>query len=363
MIPAITLAVLMIVQNAPVGPVGPIGSVPPLKPAKPTIVQRGAQNANAPVMIPLGGRDLQASVEAPPLPTDAELARVEVPAELVRLARMFDADSYAERASARDQIVARKPAAGELMALLLRRDLSHEARHALVAVLGDRIVNAPRGALGIRMEGPLMRETGVRVTGLVPGMPAERVLQVGDLVREVDGQQLLDRSDLIRAVQSMPPGLEIQLLVRRTKRDAEGKVLVGDDGLERTEELKLKLRLGTTEDLDQKGDPQGGGVVNAMTLQRQAQVEEARRRFLPPATVVNFPKRELAPQRPSANAESLRKQLVAMQLAGADPELIRTMRQRLDALVAKLATSQDEQSHAELQAELELLSTEIRALR
>lgn len=348
---ALPIALLLLAQNAPVAP------------AKPGFVKQGQANANGQVMIPLGARDLQVTPAASPLPSDADLARTDVSSDLVRLARMFDADSYVERASAREQIVARKPSADELMALLLRRDLSNEARNALVAILEDRILNAPRGALGIRMEGPLMRETGVRVTGLVAGMPAERVLQVGDLVREVDGKPLLDRSDLIRAVQSMPPGLEVELLVRRTKRDAEGKVMLGNDGLERTDEMRIKLRLGSTEDLDQKGDPQGG-VVNAMTQQRQAQIDEARRRFLPAATVVEFPSRtQTPPPHANANPETLRKQLVALQLSGANPEVIRMLRERLDALVGKMAMSADDESREALQSALEALSTEIRALR
>jgi hypothetical protein len=231
-----------------------------------------------------------------------------------------------------------------------------------VSILEQRIMLAPRGALGVRMEGPLMRETGVRITGLVPGMPAERVLKVGDLIREVDGQPLLDRSDLIRAVQSMPPGLEVQLVVRRTMRDADGKVLVGDDGLERVEELKIKMRLGSTEDLDEKGDAQGA-VANAMSPQRAIQVEEARRRFLPSPAKVDFPDREKPAERQSANPESMRKQLAAMQLAGVDAELIRGMRERLDTLVNRLMASPDQSTLEQIQAALEALSNEIRALR
>jgi hypothetical protein len=347
---ALVLSILILAQNAPVVP------------AKPQVRAKGLANSNAPVRIEMNGGMRQLQMEAPPLPTDSELARIEVPAELVRIARQFDSDAFAERAAARDQLVARKPSPEELMALLLRTDLSNEARNGIVSILEQRIMLAPRGALGIRMEGPLMRETGVRVTGLVPGMPGERVLRVGDLIREVDGQPLVDRSDLIRAVQSLPPGLEVQLLVRRTMRDAEGKVLVGADGLERVEDLKLKLRLGSTEDLDEQGDAPGG-VANAMAPQRVMQVEEARRRFLPTPSVVSFPDREPASGRLPANPEAMRKQLAAMQLAGIDADLVRGMRERLDGLVSRLMTSPDPSTREQVQAALEALATEIRGLR
>jgi hypothetical protein len=315
------------------------------------------------VVVDVNGRMLQVGDEAPPLPTDAELARVDVPAELVRLARQFDAETFAERDSAREQILARKPSPAEIMALLLRRDLSIDARHGLVAILEERILNAPRGALGIRMDGPLMREPGVRVTGLVAGMPGERVLRIGDLISAIDGRPLLDRSDLIRSVQSLAPGVEIELDVRRTMRDAEGRVLVGDDGRERTEQLKLSLRLGSTDDLDERGDPPGGGAANAMSGVRRLQVEEAQRRFLPKPTVVEFPERAAPPEREPANPESLRKQLAALQLTGVDPDLIRGIRERLEAVVARLATSPDESTRTQVEAALEAIANEIRAVR
>jgi hypothetical protein len=349
---ALALTTLILAQTAPVEPGGrPQAKVKPLG------------NPNAAVVIDLNGQIMQAPVAPMPLPSDSELSRIDVSADLVRLARQFDSDAFAERASAREQLIARKPSPDELMALLLRKDLSNDARHAIVSVLEQRIMEAPRGALGIRMEGPLMRSTGVRVTGLVPGMPAERVLQVGDLISSVEGQPLLDRSDLIRAVQSLPPGVEVNLVVRRTKRDAEGKVMVGDDGLERIDELKLKLRLGSTEDLNERGDAQGGGVVNAMAPQRQAQIQEARQRFLPSVTVVEFPSREQPSARPAVNPELLRKQLAALQLAGKDPEIINGMRKRLELLVGRLMSDPDQSTREQVDAALEALANEIRGLR
>ena len=300
-------------------------------------------------------------LDADPLPTDAEIARVPVPPDLLQIARAFDSDSYAERAAAREQLSARKAPANELMAVLLRRDLTVDARHAFVSQLAFAIMNAPRGALGIRMEGPLMRETGVRVTGLVPGMPAERVLEVGDLLREIDGKPLVDRSELIRTVQSLAPGVEIQLLVRRIRRDAGGRVLVGADGAELTDELRVKMRLGSTQDLEGNGDP--NGVANPMAAARAAQIAEAERRFLPAPTVVAFPDREKpAPPKP-ATLDGLRKQVALLQLSGADPEVMKSIRARIEDLALMLKQASDPATREKLQGYLDALAVEIRAMQ
>lgn len=312
-----------------------------------------------------GRQDLQLAPPTPaPLPTDADIARVQIQPDLLRLVRAFDSDSFAERASARDAIAARSPSSLELMAILLRKDLSLDARHALVTLLSDAIMHAPRGALGIRMDGPLMRETpGVRVTALVPGMPAERVLQPGDLLREIEGKPLIDRTELIRTVQSLAPGVEVQLLVRRVRRDAEGRVLTGPDGAELTDDLRVRVRLGSTDDLETDGEP-AGNVANPLVAERAAQVAEAQRRFLPAAATVAFPAREEeAPKKSAVSVELLRRQLAAMQLAGVDPELLRPLRARVDLADKTLRGSSDHAQRSSAQAELEALAVEIRRIR
>jgi hypothetical protein len=310
---------------------------------------------------------------APALPTDADLSRIEVDAELVRLARQLDAETYAERASARAQIRARQDSAEEIMALLLRKDLSPEARNALVAVLESRILHAPRGALGVRMDGFDGRDGGVRITGLIAGMPAERVLRIGDAVLEINGQRIIDRADLIRVVQTLPPAAEVKLVVRRVKRDAAGRPELADDGTERTDDLKLSLRLGSTEELDKFGDP-AGPTVNAVSLERRARAQAASLRFLPAARTVDFPDRGDPRERfPPATVQSLRKEIMRLQLAGADPEGVRRIREKLDAIATELgaggagdlagAAGREPSIDPEVQGRLETLAAELRSLR
>ena len=310
--------------------------------------------------VQIGGAQLPVARQ-PSLPSDSDLARIDVAPELLRLVRALDSESFADRASARAGIVARRAMPDELMAVLIRKDLSVEARHALVSILRDRIVNAPRGALGVRMEQFVERQGGVRVIGLVAGMPAEKKLVVGDVLRSVNGTPLVTSLDLTRVVQSLPPGLEVKVGVRRVKRDAGGKAIVGADGLETTEELELSLRLGSTDELAERGDQQGG-VANAVSIERQAAAEEAARRFLPQLPVVRVakpPETTEAPLQP-ATLESVRSMLMELQLSGGDPELVRLHRQRLDFLTQQFAAARDETSRRALRQSLEALASEIR---
>ena len=272
------------------------------------------------------------------LPSDADLARVEVSNELLKLARALESDAYADRASAQASIIARRPTPDELMALLLRKDLSDEARNVLVAILRERILTAPRGALGIRMEGVGLREGGVRITGLVAGMPAEKLLLPGDIIVSVNQVQLADRNDLIRVVQSLPPGGSVKLLVRRTLRDPKGQVQLGPDGMELTENLEFVVRLGSTDDLVERGDPIAPLAINPATLERRATAEAAAARFLPKPERVDV-RRSLdddASPRGPITLESVRALLMNYQLAGANEDAVRRFRKRLDALEAQL---------------------------
>ena len=325
----------------------------------------------------------------PKLPTDEELARITVAPELVRLARALDADAFADRVAARTAIVARKPMPDELMALLQRKDLGDEARQQLVGILRNRILYAPRGALGIRMENAAQLDGGVRITGLVPGMPAERLFQAGDIVRKVNDVVLRNTADLVNAVQSLPPGVEVKLVVRRIKRDAPAAVapapIPAGDGVIGApqpifEEIEATLRLGSTDELNEKGEPLlggmgggnlgggnmgggfiGGGIVNTITFERLAASKLAAKRFLPQPTQIPFPARKSAMEaRPTATVESVRKLLMELQLADGDADLVRIHRTRLDQLADQISRTQDPELRVRLQRALEALETEIR---
>jgi len=356
--------------------------------------------APAPQLVVLDGNQQVVVPRAEPkLPSDQELAQVRVDPELVRLARELDAQAFAERRAAREAIMARKPAPDELMALLLRKDLGDEARHQLVGILRNRILTAPRGALGIRMENAAERDGGVRVTGLVPGMPAEKVLKPGDIIRQVNDTVLRNTLDLVNAVQSLPPGVEIRVVVKRVRADALAEkgpakppvkppvkgAAPADPPLDAPpgppadihEEIATSMRLGSTEELQEKGEPLAGGNIRGIggvivggqmvgagmiTFERVATAQAAAKRFLPQATQVVFPGRERAEaERQPATVDSVRSLLMGLQLSDGDPELVRILRARLDGIAEQLGRTGDPDMKAKLQRALDTLEEEIRA--
>ena len=303
------------------------------------------------------------------LPTDEELGRVSVSAELVRLARTLDSDAFSERAAARKSILDRKPTPDELMALLLRTDLGQEARHQLVGILRDRIVNAPRGALGIRMENFPDKDGGVRIIAIVPDMPAEKVLQVGDVVKRVNDTPLRSTLDLVNTVQTLPPGSEVKLVFRRLRKGALAPVAPAGappaNAADPMEELEATIRLGSTEELNEKGDPALGGVIIGTTgasYQRMLTAQLAAKRFLSTPKAVEFPGRTVpADEKPAVTIDSVRKLLAELQLSDGDADLVRTHRMRLEQLAEQMARVGNQMAErARLQRALEALEIEIR---
>lgn len=340
------------------------------------------QQPRQPIVVIDGNQQMLIPRAEPRLPSDADLRKVDVGPELIRLARALDADHLAEREAARDAITARKPTPEELMALLLREDLSDEARHQLVSVLRERILYAPRGALGIRMENVPDREGGVRITGLVPGMPAERILKPGDVVKKVGDDVVRSTADLINAVQSLPPGVEVRVTVRRTSRQALAEAQPADapkpeQPQQLFEEIEATLRLGSTDELNEKGDPAlrglpGGGrpgnnglvgnvfIGGQVSFERLATAKLATQRFLPKPTPVPFPDRKAREEREPVTVDSVRKLLAELQLSGGDPDLVRSQRLRLEQIAEVMSRLNDPEALRRMQASLEALEIEIR---
>lgn len=373
------LASLLLALAAPQQQVKPQPRLVPVAPPQRVVAPQGIP---APVIIDNGAQQfLPQQVQQAKLPTDEELAAVNVPAELLRLARTLDADAFSERDAARKAILDRKPTPEELMALLLRTDLGEEARHQLVGILRERILRAPRGALGIRMENFPDKDGGVRIIALVPGMPAEKVLKVGDVLKQVNDAPLRTTVDLVNSVQTLPPGVEVKLVIRRVKKDALAAVQPAGapaaDPAQLTEDIEATLRLGSTEELNEKSDPAllggvAGGVVGGgvqimggvggiVSYERLLTAQAAAKRFLSKPGNVEFPARTVtASEVPAVTVESVRKLLMELQLADGDPDLVRVHRARLDQLAEQIRTATDLGTRMRLQRALEALEVEIR---
>ncbi len=209
------------------------------------------------------------------------------------LVEQLDDPSYAARQAASARLLDRAFSIEQIKQRLSRRDLSPEQRHRLLAVYSRRVLNTPRGALGITMTFARPAAAGqpgeVIVNNLLPGLPAERVLKRGDRIGRIDGSPLLSDTDLLRQVQSKRPGDEVVMTVRRLRRDDEG-VPVVDEALQPVyEELTVRVALCSAELLDQfqTGPPRR---PNPVQQARQKQVADAHRDFAARPRLIEFEK-------------------------------------------------------------------------
>jgi hypothetical protein len=166
----------------------------------------------------------------------------------------------------------------EVFVLLSRSGLSEEQRARLVEVATRRIVDAPRGALGIQMDQRIGDDSGVSVTGIIRGMPAEGVLKPGDRIVEINDQPVFDSSDLVDIVQNMRPGDRVRLVVMRGERDERGRVKADQLGRVLETRVELEMPLGATDDLERRGN---GPVLSRPTDGRREQLATALRRAFP----------------------------------------------------------------------------------
>ena len=215
------------------------------------------------------------------LPPAEVITMTSVSPDLAAVVAELDAADYASRQAAMDALYAGP--FDELMMYRVLSDpmLSSEQRHRLLSVVVDRLESMPRGALGISMD---WRSEAVRVERLIPGLPAERFLQVGDLITHIDGIRLTQRNDLIMLVQMKKPGDAIHLKVRRQIPADDG---AGDDG-RNEEELSIEFPLGSAALLDRGNDARIGMARSSVQTARSDRARAAERRFSPLPILIEF---------------------------------------------------------------------------
>jgi PDZ domain-containing protein len=112
--------------------------------------------------------------------------------------------------------------------------------------------------------------TGATIGDVVPGAPAEGVLAPGDTIKQVDGERVERREDLVAAIDAMAPGDELRMVVededgdRRRVRvtlgefpDLPGEPFLGVSGLE-TRDLELDYPFDVTIDPGAVRGPSAG---------------------------------------------------------------------------------------------------------
>lgn len=245
------------------------------KPKQPPVVRGLVPNQ----LKPVGGRLRLASGIPIEAPLDLKAVRTAaVPSEILDLVAELASDGFQDRIDA--MLALRSHPAPDvcLMSVLDANDgLLEEQRLRLLSAIEWRILNRPRGAVGIRMM-PFdvgIQPAGIEVQEVIAGLPAERVLRVGDVLIQLDDRPVIQNQDLILHVQQMRPGEKISVdLLRPVVLPQNDQVpahfVEGEQG-RLFEPIKVELTLGSYEQL---GDDRG--VQNAETSRRQIYVDQVR---------------------------------------------------------------------------------------
>ena len=228
-------------------------------------------------------------------PLDLKAVRTAaVPAEVRALVAALASDDFGDRVEAMLALRTHPASDHCLMAVLDEGGLLEEQRLRLLGTIEWRIINRPRGAVGIRMlpRNPGVEPAGIEVQEIIVGLPAERVLRVGDLLVRLDGRKVEVNQDLILHVQQMRPGEKIAVDLLRPVALPEGAAggagLVAGHRGRWYQPIEVELSLGS---FDQLGENQG--TQNAETTRRVLYVERvrgewgdprSRRTLLPPAS-------------------------------------------------------------------------------
>lgn len=289
---------------------------------QPIIVQQRPDRVRMPDDAFVGGMPWEAIPEQN-LPDDARLARVVLSDAVRQAVEELESNDWATRERAAAALREGGDIDEQLMAVLQRRTLAAEARHRVLGILCDRLAEAPRGALGIRMAVLPDGRPGVEVNDLLPGMPAEKVLRRGDRILSIDGREVSRMDSLISIVQVERPGQRVTLEIDRPTRDAAGREVRDANNFPVAERMVVEMVLASSEQLDKFDSVQmGGGMMGggrggaqqARTARlRAAQVQEAIERFGVPAVDVPVAVRVLSSELSVEEHPELRDLLTARQ--------------------------------------------------
>jgi hypothetical protein len=210
------------------------------------------------------GQSLPAPEDEVDLPGLAELRAIEIPSGLDALVDRLGSASYAEREEATAELLSRSIDNTAIYAVFAQRPLTPEQRHRLLSVVRERLLNAPRGAVGIKIDNRWRLQGRIVVEELLPDLPARDVLEVGDRITHINGRLLADWGEFVDRVQSSEPGRKITLTVQRLVKDGRpGQAPELEAEEPQYEQLEIDLVLGSAEQLIDPvtGRPQQGGSV------------------------------------------------------------------------------------------------------
>ncbi len=194
------------------------------------------------------------------VPHPVDLHGVAIDPRLEDCVRRLGDPVYGMREQAMAELRAADFSNTQLYAALETLPLTAEQRHRVLTVLHDRLLFTPRGAVGIKVDQRFLPDKIV-VLELLPLLPAREVLQIGDRITHLDGRPLTGWQEFVDAVQSQPPGVKINVTVRRAVSDEKARRDAGNEP--RFETMQIAIELGSTDLLTdpQTGRPQTGGPV------------------------------------------------------------------------------------------------------
>jgi hypothetical protein len=212
-------------------------------------------------------------------------------------------------------------------------ELPYEAHVRLLDVARTRLLDAPRGALGIQMAARFADADGVTVTGLIPNMPAQKVLKPGDRIVQLDGSRILVTEQLTTVVQNKRPGDRVAVVVMRGERDELGRVKGGPDGKPVEVRVELEMEVGSRADLDKFG---GGGMDSPIDNARETIAQRLPQDFPAPVRVLRTERLSGEPLDVESHPDiaQLRQQLTSPDSQGSVAGIRAVLRARLAALEA-----------------------------
>lgn len=128
----------------------------------------------------------------------------------------LDADAFARRDAAATELEDDPRCTLELIEARLNdpRPLSPEQRERLARLGVELFEDSPRGAMGVQFSG-WDDSDGVEVGATIPNFDARRVLEIGDIIRELGGMPVTERHEARAGILSHDPGEEVVVRIER----------------------------------------------------------------------------------------------------------------------------------------------------
>lgn len=153
----------------------------------------------------------------------------EAPSALDALVARLGATQWSERESATYALarVSSGISKEQIEARLEEEGLTLEQVVRLLRAVEIRLLYSPRGAVGIQMAlnqpDDEADQAGVAIRAVIPNMPAEGLIEVGDVITHIDGVRLFNQEDLAVVVQRHWPGDTLPFRVLRPSLDPDGE--------------------------------------------------------------------------------------------------------------------------------------------